>query len=344
MELIKLTHLKQELAAHFNTSEFTLRPIVGGASARRYFLLTFDKRQYFPRREVLVMVVPLSEIQSLTDYFEIDFYLKRHGVPTPTIFEMNQDRGWIFREYIAHPTLEQQLHAEPHRTEELLYALVDLLLQIQVNCQFEAKCPCFQRFFDEEKFMFEFNFHVKTQLLNFYLGYEMGEEEELIFQNFAETISTELAAAERVFVHRDYQSSNIFLTASNGKPAFQIIDFQDARSGTPVYDLVSALWDSYIKISEELRSALLQYYFLNLSKLNLNWDWAYFQRQVDLAAIQRKLHDAGAFAYNFRRFSKKRYIRYIPGALQMALQKMRKYPEFESMYHILNQVKGVKVD
>ena len=53
---------------------------------------------------------------------------------------------------------------------------------------------------------------------------------------------------QRVFVHRDYHSRNLMLTAENNPG---ILDFQDALEGPLTYDLVSLLKDCYVSWPEE---------------------------------------------------------------------------------------------
>ncbi len=164
-------------------------------------------------------------------------------------------------------------------------------------------------------------------------------ETESHFLQFAAEISETLDIPEKVFVHRDFQSSNL-LCANNGIPShFKIIDFQDARLGNPIYDVVSLLWDSYIDIPEKLREEILERYFFKLKKLDYAWEPNDYRKMVDYAVIQRKLHDAGAFAYNFHRFKSEKYISYIPGSIQMAIDKMEKYPDFLPMVKMLNKLR-----
>lgn len=327
MSMDRFAHaLREPLSRFFQTADFTIAPLPGGASSRRYYKITFSgDASYFPAPAVLLTVIPPEEPAVLTDYVNIAYYLKRTGVPIPALYEINCAEGWVFSEYLELPTLEEHLRRSPQGIEKVLPEVLQFLLEIQHRCAFEAHCPAFQRRFDYQKYMFEFDFHLREQLLNFYYQHHY---DSAVLQDFSHRISAALDIDLPVFVHRDFQSSNIFYDSAAPTSRFKIIDFQDARRGSPLYDLVSCLWDSYIPIGEELREELLKEYFRHLPELSIEWEWKYFEKIADYTVIQRKLHDAGAFAYNFRRFGSKRYVGFIETAVEMALAKMWKYREF----------------
>lgn len=317
--------LQEKLAAFFLSAEFTIEAIPGGASSRKYFKIRFGGKSYFPPPTALLMQIPLPEISLLSDYMNIGYYFQRMGIPTPRLLEINREEGWIFLEYQELPTLETYFRTHPGKVEKVLPQLIDFLFDMQKKCLVEERCPAFRRRFDYEKYMYEFDFHLREQLLKFYFRRECDPG---IMQNFAREISSTLDISLPVFVHRDFQSSNIFYDENDAENRFKLIDFQDARHGTPVYDLVSCLWDSYIPVADDLRNDLLREYFSRLPELGVEWNWEEYEKFVDFTVIQRKLHDAGAFAYNYRRFNSAKYVGYIKDAIGMALKPLRKYQEF----------------
>jgi len=335
-----LNLLKENLSNFFNTNSFSVKFYKSGASSRRYYLVNFRNSYYFPNPNILLATYSHSENGSFDDYIKMDYYFKRRNIPTPRIFEINRHQRWIFLEYIPFPTVEEYLKAYPEKTAPILEALLEMNLLIQQTCLHDAHCPAFHRQFDKAKFMFEFNFHVREQLLGNYFHYQLQGKEEQTFLKFAEEISTALDVPEKVFVHRDFQSSNILCASESYPLRFKIIDFQDARLGNPIYDVVSLLWDSYIDVDETLREELLDRQFHQLHELGFAWDRDYYRKLVDYSVIQRKLHDAGAFAYNFHRFKSDKYLNYIPGSIRMAMEKMEKYKAFTSIIQIFSKMVG----
>ena len=300
----ELDILRNQLADFFRTSEFSISPIPGGASSRRYFKITFREKNYFPSQTVLLMQVPDQDSRLLQDHVNINYYFKRMGINTPRIFEVNLSKSWVFLHFETSPTVEHYLHTHPAKLPGVVRGMVNFISEIQQKCKFERHCPAFHRRFDDEN------------------------APEVLHQ-FSREICSFLDINENVFVHRDFQSSNVFLTNNKSPYEFSVIDFQDARYGTPVYDLVSCLWDSYIPISANLQEELVEQFFHFLPKININWEWDYYRKIVDYTIIQRKLHDAGAFAYNYRRFASRRYVGYVNEAVVMALDVMRKYSHFK---------------
>jgi aminoglycoside/choline kinase family phosphotransferase len=333
--------LIKQLPSLLKTEDFELTPIEGGASTRKYFKILLKTSSCFPANELLLMTVPTKEIRTLTDYIYINQYFRSVGVSAPKILEIRKELGWLLLDYQEPPTLVEFLNEKPARTKKILPQLIETLIDMQQRCKPVPNCPAFQRFFDVEKYLFEFNFHVKEQLLEFYFDHSFSDDELIGFNQFSQKISETLDTKERVFVHRDFQSSNIFYRKDK-KIAFKFIDFQDARSGSPIYDVVSCLWDSYITVDKNLKEDLLEHFFRNLKYLNISWDWDYFQKLVDYAIIQRKLHDAGAFAYNFRRTGNKKFTVYIPSALNAVTDVIGKYPEFSAIQNTFRQFEAVE--
>jgi len=335
----ELEQLKNRLKDFFGYNDFTVELLKCGASVRRYYLMRMGNTSYFPRKEVVVMNVPLDRVDILDDYLNISYYLRRHGIARPRVYEIHRKQGWIFVEHGEGECLDVFLKKNPGIQLNSLYRqVIDFLLQVQEKAHYESHCPAFKRFFDQEKYAFEFQFHVKEQLLQRYFKYEMTAEEKNSFAQFAEEISTFLDIKLNLFVHRDFQSSNIFCKSQDSSYRFQIIDFQDARSGNPVYDLVSILWDSYVDIPQKVREELLNYYYQKQPFVRENFSQDQFRKWIDYSIIQRKLHDAGAFVYTLYLTENANYIQYIEGALHMSLDIISSYPQFLPIDRILRNI------
>ncbi len=322
--------LKRRLSRFFNTDQFTLMPLSGGASVRRYYMLEFQEKLYFPGKRVVLMDVPLDRLQIADDYLNISYYLRRKNIARPRLYELHRDEGWIFLAPAAGRRVDDYLRRHPEKAQEIYTGLLDFLLDMQRKAAPEKHCPAFRRLFDEEKYRYEFRFHVRQQLIGKFWKYRMSAGEENRFEEFAGTVSRFLATDFPVFVHRDFQSSNIFYQPRKAQNRFQIIDFQDARSGSLVYDVVSLLWDSYVDMPDDLRERLVQRYYELQPAVHGNYSPEQYQKFIDFTVIQRKLHDAGAFAYTYHLQQNGSYLAYIDQAVKMALAQMKRYPGFEA--------------
>ncbi len=331
--------LKNSLSRFFGTDDFTLQSLNGGASVRHYYMLSFPKKSYFPLTDIVLMTVPRDRLEILDDYLNISYYLRRRAVSRPRVYEIHRDDGWIFLEPARGERLDFRMKKSSATEMETIYSqVVGFLIELQQRATYEAHCPAFQRFFDEEKYLFEFNFHVKEQLFKSYYNYIPSTTEAEVFQNFSSTVSRFLDSRIPIFVHRDFQSSNIFYRSRNRNMPFQIIDFQDARCGSLVYDLVSLLWDSYVKIPDKIRESFTKIFYDQHPVVRRHYDSETYQKQIDYTIIQRKLHDAGAFIYTFRLTRNGNYLQYIDEAVQMSLDKMKNYPEFHDICDILKKM------
>jgi aminoglycoside/choline kinase family phosphotransferase len=84
--------------------------------------------------------------------------------------------------------------------------------------------------------------------------------------------------------HRDLQSSNLFLHEQR----VYVIDYQSLLLAHPYYDLVSLVWDSYIDLENEKR-------WQTTLTCGKQLDAAFDPEVALWVALQRKLHDIGAF-------------------------------------------------
>ncbi len=335
----ELSQLKIQLRKFLRSDNFEIELLKCGASVRRYYLLKMGKESYFPGKNVVLMNVPTDRVEMLDDYLNISYYLRRHGIARPQVYELHRDQGWIFVEHGQGECLDVFLKSNPqHPLRDLYIQLIDFLLDLQHRAKPENHCPAFNRFFDEEKYSFEFQFHVKEQLLTRHFQYKMSPSENGQFEKFAKEISRFLDIKLDLFVHRDFQSSNIFCKPKKSRYNFQIIDFQDARSGNPVYDLVAILWDSYVNVPPELKEELLQYYYEKQPFIRNNFKPEVYRKWVDYSIIQRKLHDAGAFVYTLYVTKNDGFLQYIDAALQMALDKMALYSQFNAVGGIFKKI------
>lgn len=119
-----------------------------------------------------------------------------------------------------------------------------------------------------------------------------------------------LSSLPRHPIHRDCQSENILLR--DGEAYF--VDFQGMRLGLPEYDIASLLYDPYVDLSVQLRTALLEY------RLNMSHAIPLRKELVELCAIQRILQALGAYANIAHNKKKTHYLQFIPTAEKILLE------------------------
>ena len=150
------------------------------------------------------------------------------------------------------------------------------------------------------------------------------------------SVAEKLAALPRVLVHRDFQSQNIIVR--NGLA--YLIDFQGMRPGLAEYDVASLLYDPYVKLSDNERTELVQYYIERQKEFGLDV-CAQFEEVLPLCAMQRLMQALGA--YGFLGLIKKHesFLQHIPSALKSLHQIVSHLPELGIVTEIVAEALGV---
>ncbi len=134
-----------------------------------------------------------------------------------------------------------------------------------------------------------------------------------------------LLAQPCCLVHRDLQSTNVYLT----EKGVAFIDFQGMRLGSPFYDLGSLLCDPYVAMPrrEQLK-------WLNTYAKYCEHDPEHATPAFWTASAQRLLQAIGAYARNARTPATRYFEQHIPAALQMlerALVPLDNYPRLSDL-------------
>jgi len=152
-----------------------------------------------------------------------------------------------------------------------------------------------------------------------------GAARRLLEDLFA-TLSNAALAQPVSFVHRDYHSRNLLLTAEDNPG---ILDFQDAVRGPVTYDLVSLLKDCYIAWpAAQVRGWVLGYRdSLLRAGFEMRADEAAFMRWFDLMGLQRHIKVLGIFARLYYRDGKSQYLKDLPRVLNYVQETAASYAE-----------------
>ena len=317
----RLETLKDWVSKVLDVSEYELRPASADASFRRYFRVTSRGATH------IVMDAPPDK-EDMRPFIEIAHRLHQLGLNVPEVLEQDLGRGYLLLTDLGDRMYLPQLNAG---TVERLYgdalgALVVLQTGIFTDATFlpEYDEPLLRR----EMELFR----------EWYLGRHLGLNLDAGRQALLDAAFTRLAAAAleqpRVWVHRDYHSRNLMVTARNNPG---ILDFQDAVRGPITYDLVSLLRDCYIAWPRaQVEEWALGYQTLALqSGLPVCEDEAGFLRWFDLMGVQRHLKASGIFARLNHRDGKPGYLQDIPRTLGYVVEVSGRYPELQDLHALL---------
>jgi aminoglycoside/choline kinase family phosphotransferase len=159
-----------------------------------------------------------------------------------------------------------------------------------------------------------------------HLGMTVGAPERAVLERLFAVLIRSAEAQPAVFVHRDYHSRNLLITADHNPG---ILDFQDAVAGPVTYDAVSLLKDCYITWPPERVRAWLLDYRGNLIRAGfpLTGTANDFVRWFDLMGLQRHVKVLGIFARLFYRDGKPGYLKDLPRVLDYTRAAAAAYPE-----------------
>jgi aminoglycoside/choline kinase family phosphotransferase len=310
-------------------------PMPGGASTRRYF------RGRVVGGSVVGMFVPdgakPDEIgkagggASRWPFLEVRDLLASRGVDVPIVHGEDTARGWVLLEDLGDDTLAAFLAAHPARKEELyVRAVGDLAQAQQVLAKLAPGSVVASRAFDEDLLLWEIH-HFREWALEA-RGVALSPADRATFDGVARRLAARIAAAPRVFVHRDYQSRNLMVRREGADGEWRSlcwIDFQDALLGPRVYDLVALLNDSYQTFDRPFIEARLDEY-VRAARLGAD-SRADIGREFDRVTVQRKLKDAGRFVFIDRVKKNGSFLKFVEPTIAKARASLERLSDDEDM-------------
>ena len=304
--------------------------LTGDASTRKYYRVLTSTKSY-----VVCLDNPITDPQNEPTFLTLQKVLHEEKVRVPLIFDKDLGTGYILEEDLGDVTFLREISQINGPADELnfYYQAIDLMHSIhKIKVEPYQDLPFSKLAFDTEKLYAEMEF-TKKYFLKMYLGVDVNSMGvELLYKKLHD-ICFFLSGEPRVLVHRDYHSRNIMI--KDGEQI--VIDFQDARMGTPIYDLVSLLEDCYYRISDKNKETLIRYYYETYFK---NFDQTKtfdgFLYLYDMMAIQRVYKAIGSFAFIYADRKDQRYIKYMGFAFENIRNIMLKYDSLTKERKILS--------
>jgi len=286
----------------------------GDASFRRYYRLD-DGSQSF-----IAMDAP-PDREDCLPFVRIAGYLEAMRLNAPRVIEANLDDGFLLLTDLGTREYLDELQHRPELAARLYDdALAALLSMQRRGSAYQSSLPPY----DETLLRFELSlFH--DWLCGTHLGLTLTEDDERAWQSCCDVLVENALNQPQVFVHRDYHSRNLMLTADDNPG---ILDFQDAVEGPLTYDLVSLLKDCYVRWPAETVWQWAQQFYGQLDP-SIYEDESLFRRNFELMGVQRHLKAAGIFARLNHRDGKPGYLADIPRTLSYVVDLAGEYEELE---------------
>lgn len=313
------------------TDQFNVIPLAGDASSRRYYRVIANKKSW-----VLMEWEPFENAENFP-FVSVQNYFHQNQIRVPEIFDCNKEKGLFLLEDLGDLTLERRFWEFQNQENVLPFyqRTLDELIKIH-SLIFEDTgkrwCTAYQMEFSVEKLLWELNYG-KKHLFAGLLKLDLTGREEQLEKEFTE-LCTLLYRSPQVICHRDFHSRNVMLPYDQ----LVIIDFQDARLGPPVYDLVSLFYDSYVQLDQESIDNLMSYYVDNFPHFNkLKMNHSQWMELYDLQSIQRCFKACGSFASFKMTRDDNRYLHYISPTLQRVLSKLSRYTQFPTLKTLIEE-------
>ncbi len=308
------------LSSLYPNQTFTIAPASADASFRRYFRATFAHGT-----TKIVMDAP-PQHEDCKPFLHVGKLFEEAGAHVPHVYAQDMAQGFLLLSDLGNTTYLQALNEDNAQT--LYGAACDALIKIQIASKSNELLP-----YDEALLRRELNLFPEWYIAK-HLGITLTTQQQAKLEEvFARLIANNLAQP-CVYVHRDYHSRNLMLTADNNPG---VIDFQDAVYGPITYDLASLFKDAYVKWEEPQVIDWLIRYWQKARKAGLpvREDFGDFYRDYELMGAQRHIKVLGIFARLYHRDGKEGYLKDMPLVMNYLHKACERYIDLKPLLNIL---------
>lgn len=269
--------------------EAEIRPLAGDASFRRYFRVVENARS------AILMDSPPAKGEDPRPFISVARWLLERGFAAPDILYEDLAEGLVLLQDFGDARMRETVDAAPESELRLYEEACDLLIRLRDHDAASNIATYSAR-----------EYHRETRLLPEWYCPAVGLDVD--HQGYQDAWDAVLAPVlvghTPVTVLRDYHAENIMLI--EGSDNLGLLDFQDALSGHPAYDLVSLLQDARRDVPAALETAMLDRY-KRLAGEGDAFDVAYH-----VLGAQRNSKIVGIFTRLWQRDAKPRYAGLCP--------------------------------
>ena len=268
-------------------------PLAGDASFRRYFRVSDDAG----RCAVLMDAPPPHE--DPRPFVAVAEWLASIGLTAPQILARDLDRGLLLLGDFGNDRLRERLDQRPDRERELYQTATDVLVHLHAHAPMPGlPVHGLDQWLDELALFTDW--YAPAVGLDVDAGAYQAAWREVLTQVAADGLGP-------VTVLRDYHAENVMLVEGrSGVEHFGLLDFQDALSGHPAYDLASVLEDARRDVSPAIEREMIDQYRAAAGQGDA-YETAYWA-----LAAQRNTRILGVFVRLWKRDGKPGYKRFQP--------------------------------
>ncbi|HYR01101.1 MAG TPA: phosphotransferase, partial [Casimicrobiaceae bacterium] len=293
---------------------------------RRYFRLT-PLTPWRGHASVIAMDAPPPR-EDCRPFVHVAELLIAAGVHAPAVLAQDLAQGYLLLEDLGDRTYLAAL--DPASAPPLYSDAIEALIRWQQATR-EGELPPY----DEERLARELDLFPEWYVAK-HLGRTLSAAQAATLRQAFRAILDNNLAQPAAFVHRDYHSRNLMVTAAN--PG--VLDFQDAVCGPITYDLVSLLRDAYIAWDEaqQIDWAVRYWERARAGRLPVRRDFAAFWRDFEWMGVQRQLKVLGIFARLAHRDGKRGYLDDMPRVMAYLRGACARYGALHPLLGLLDEL------
>jgi aminoglycoside/choline kinase family phosphotransferase len=327
-----MTLLKERLEHYLGAGalEAQIEPITPDASTRRYFRFQRDGRS------CVACVYPDDIKHAAHNYVDVTGLFLSNGLPVAELYDFDEVNGIVVVEDLGDRIVRNEAESSTsERKDELIREAIHLIAKIQAGTKTaeETNSIAGRLRFDAEKLMWELNYF-KIHYFTTYKKQPLDPEVDKAVDEELQELSRDLDSCATVLCHRDFHAANLMLDPMD---RLRIIDHQDARIGSPAYDLVSLLLD---RVTEPPDSGWVDSMKEHFFKMRFDeglpeLDRQTFDREFDLQTVQRCLKAAGTFSFQSSVREKAYFVPYIKPMFRIVQSTLGSLERFTAIRSVL---------
>lgn len=268
--------------------------LAGDASNRRYERI--ERRG--TDETAILMDAPDQGTGSIPPFVQMTELLRDADLSAPEIYAADPEAGLLLLEDLGDGLFSRVLERDRSQEVALYEAAVDALIHVQ-----RIVPPGWVAAFDAVEMA-----EAVRLTFNWYASSSEPAAQDKTVELIKEALEQTLAAEPPVLMLRDFHAENLlWLPKRVGIARVGLLDYQDARTCHPVYDLVSLLQDARRDVGEAAAAAAMQRF-----AQKGGFDVEAIAASAAVLGMQRNLRILGVFARLSRRDGKQGYVGLIP--------------------------------
>lgn len=265
----------------FGSDPHTIHPMKGAGSGRKYFRLTGDTAR--------VVGSWNPDPEEHRTFLQMSRVFNDLTLPVPEVIAADESAGYCLLTDLGDLSVFdwlETIRGKPEFDQAVLNryrTILDDLIRFQ-TCRHNLYLPAY----DRDAALCDMNYF----RFCFLRPSGIKHSDSILYNEFKHLASLTDELSPKGFMYRDFQARNIFIHNNFN----YYIDYQGAKYGPLIYDVVSLLLQVRAAIPQHIRQQLLNYY-IEASNAVIRVESDYMHEQFNIAALMRALQVAGAYGY-----------------------------------------------